>query len=217
MPPSLPSCWSSRVRATRTRATRTRPTTRSSGRSPSSRARRPGSPPHRAWPPSMASSCRILRSGDEILIPRAVYGGTARPGAQHPRRARGSGTTPSTRPIPPPSRRPSPTHQAAVARDDQQPDHGAWPTSATLAELAHDRGVLVAVDNTFATPALANPLAAGRGRRRPLDHEVHRRPLGPHGRRDRRPARSASPPRARSSSTPAATPRRGRPSSRCAA
>ncbi len=28
-------------------------------------------------------------------------------------------------------------------------------------ELAHDRGVLVAVDNTFATPALANPLASG--------------------------------------------------------
>ena len=32
---------------------------------------------------------------------------------------------------------------------------------ATLAELAHARGVLVAVDNTFASPALANPLALG--------------------------------------------------------
>ena len=32
---------------------------------------------------------------------------------------------------------------------------------ATLAELAHARGVLLAVDSTFASPALANPLALG--------------------------------------------------------
>ena len=32
---------------------------------------------------------------------------------------------------------------------------------APLAELAHARGVLLAVDNTFASPALANPLALG--------------------------------------------------------
>ena len=32
---------------------------------------------------------------------------------------------------------------------------------AALAELAHARGVLVGVDNTFASPALANPLAHG--------------------------------------------------------
>jgi cystathionine gamma-synthase len=40
------------------------------------------------------------------------------------------------------------------------------PTTAvadirTLAELAHARGVLLAVDNTFASPAIANPLALG--------------------------------------------------------
>ncbi len=98
--------------------------------------------------------------GDEIVIPRAVYGGTvalarsilARSGIGH----------------------------VAVDTADAHAVEGAirpktrllWletisnPTTAmadvaALAELAHARGVLVAVDNTFASPALCNPLSLG--------------------------------------------------------
>jgi methionine-gamma-lyase len=102
----------------------------------------------------------VLRSGDEIVIPRAVYGGTIglagsileRSGIRH--------------------RTVDTTERALV---EAALDGGAkllWletisnPTTAmadvaALAELAHARGVLVGVDNTFASPALANPLAMG--------------------------------------------------------
>ncbi len=60
----------------------------------------------------------------------------------------------------------------AVARDWPDGTTMLWaetPTNpwlriadiAALAELAHDRGALLAVDNTFATPALQQPLALG--------------------------------------------------------
>ena len=100
----------------------------------------------------------VLRTGDEVVIPRAVYGGTIglarsvleRSGIRH--------------------RTVDTTDHAAV---EAALDGGAkllWletisnPTTAmadvaALAELAHARGVLVGVDNTFASPALANPLA----------------------------------------------------------
>jgi methionine-gamma-lyase len=102
----------------------------------------------------------ILRAGDEVVIPSAVYGGTIglarsvleRSGIRH--------------------RTVDPTDHDAV---DAAIGAGAkllWletisnPTTAmadvgALAELAHARGVLVGVDNTFASPALANPLALG--------------------------------------------------------
>lgn len=101
-----------------------------------------------------------LRAGDEIVIPSAVYGGTiglaksvlSRSGIGH----RIVDTTDRT------------AVEAAL-------DGGAkllWletisnPTTAmadvaALVELAHARDVTVAVDNTFASPALANPLAWG--------------------------------------------------------
>ena len=101
-----------------------------------------------------------LRTGDEMLIPRAVYGGVLGL-ARAVLEPSGIG------------------HRAA---DTTDPDAVAgaigprtrllWletisnPTTAmadvgTLAELAHARGVLLGVDNTFASPALANPLALG--------------------------------------------------------
>jgi methionine-gamma-lyase len=101
----------------------------------------------------------VLRAGDEVVIPNAVYGGTIglarsvldRSGIRH--------------------RTVDPTDAGAV----EAAIGGAkllWletisnPTTAmadvaTLAELAHAHGVLVGVDNTFASPALANPLALG--------------------------------------------------------
>jgi cystathionine beta-lyase/cystathionine gamma-synthase len=102
----------------------------------------------------------LLETGDELVMPRAVYGGTvglvrsvlARVGIE----ARSVDTTDAD----------------AVAAAFGPRTRLLWletisnPTTAVadvaaLAELAHDRGVVVAVDNTFASPALATPLALG--------------------------------------------------------
>jgi len=107
-----------------------------------------------------AAILSLLRAGDEIVIPRAVYGGTLalartvleRSGIGH--------------------RAIDTTDGEAVAAALGPRTKVLWletisnPTTAvadvaTLAELAHSRGVLVVVDNTFASPALANPLASG--------------------------------------------------------
>jgi methionine-gamma-lyase len=102
----------------------------------------------------------ILRSGDEILIPHAVYGGTLglartvleRSGIGHntvdttDARAVEAALTPRTK---------------LLWLETISNPTTALADVAALVELAHDRGVLVAVDNTFATPALANPLAGG--------------------------------------------------------
>jgi methionine-gamma-lyase len=101
-----------------------------------------------------------VESGDEILIPRAVYGGTiglaravlARSGIGH--------------------RTIDTTDADAVGSAISRQTRVLWletisnPTTAiadvaVLSELAHARGVTVVVDNTFASPALANPLALG--------------------------------------------------------
>jgi methionine-gamma-lyase len=102
----------------------------------------------------------ILRAGDELVIPRAVYGGMVGLASRVLER---SGI--STR---------------AVDTTDLEAVEGAigpatrliWletisnPTTAladigAIAELAHGRDVAVAVDATFATPYLSNPLALG--------------------------------------------------------
>lgn len=102
----------------------------------------------------------VLRSGDELIVPRAVYGGMVGLIASILDRS-GIG------------------HQMVETTDPRQVEAAMndrtrllWletisnPTTAvadigTLAELAHARGVLLAVDNTFASPAIANPLALG--------------------------------------------------------
>ena len=102
----------------------------------------------------------LLRSGDELIVPRAVYGGmVGLIGAILDRSGIGHATVDTTDPA-----------QVEAAITDRT--RLLWletisnPTTAvadiaTLAELAHARDVLLAVDNTFASPALANPLALG--------------------------------------------------------
>ena len=102
----------------------------------------------------------LLRSGDELIVPRAVYGGiVGLIGAILDRSGIGHATVDTTDPA-----------QVEAAITDRT--RLLWletisnPTTAvadiaTLAELAHAHDVLLAVDNTFASPALANPLALG--------------------------------------------------------
>ena len=101
-----------------------------------------------------------VRSGEQLIVPRAVYGGMV--GLANAVLER-SGIT-------------------AVAVDTTNPESVAdaigdqtrliWletisnPTTAmadiaAIVEIAHRRGVAVAVDNTFASPYLCNPLALG--------------------------------------------------------
>jgi methionine-gamma-lyase len=102
----------------------------------------------------------FLRTGDELLIPRAVYGGVVG-------LARGvlSRAGIAVRAV-------DTTDSAAVAAALTDRTRLVWletisnPTAAmadiaAIAELAHARGVPVAVDNTFASPYLCNPLALG--------------------------------------------------------
>jgi cystathionine gamma-synthase len=102
----------------------------------------------------------LLRTGDELIVPRAVYGGMVglvgsileRSGIGH--------------------RSVDTTHPAQVEAAITDRTRLIWletisnPTTAvadveTLSELAHAHGVLLVVDNTFASPAIANPLMLG--------------------------------------------------------
>lgn len=107
-----------------------------------------------------AAILSVLRTGDDLVMPRAVYGGMVGLAGSVLERS-GIG-----------SRRVDTTDLAQVEAAIGPRTRLIWvetisnPTTAVadiaaLAELAHDRGVLLAVDNTFASPALANPLALG--------------------------------------------------------
>jgi methionine-gamma-lyase len=102
----------------------------------------------------------FLRTGDDLLIPRAVYGGMVGLALTVLARAGISVRSVDT------------SDSAAVADAMGDRTRLVWletisnPTTAmadiaAISELAHDRGVPVAVDNTFASPFLCNPLALG--------------------------------------------------------
>jgi methionine-gamma-lyase len=102
----------------------------------------------------------FLRTGDDLVIPRAVYGGMV--GLARTVLARAGITV----------RAVDTSDPAAVADAIGERTRLVWletisnPTTAmadiaAITELAHARGVSVAVDNTFASPYLCNPLALG--------------------------------------------------------
>ncbi len=101
-----------------------------------------------------------VRAGDEVIIPRAVYGGVV--GLVQAILTR-SGID---------VRAVDTTDMSAVEAAIGDRTRLLWletisnPTTAmadiaALSAMAHRRGVVVAVDNTFASPYLANPLALG--------------------------------------------------------
>ena len=102
----------------------------------------------------------FLRTGDDLIIPRAVYGGMV--GLARTVLARAGINVHAV----------DTSDPAAVAAAIGDRTRLVWletisnPTTAmadiaAISELAHDRGVPVAVDNTFASPYLCNPLALG--------------------------------------------------------
>jgi cystathionine beta-lyase/cystathionine gamma-synthase len=107
-----------------------------------------------------AAVLSVVRAGESIVIPRAVYGGVV--GLARAVLDRSGIATRSV----------DTTDPSAVAAAIDGTTRLVWletisnPTTAmadiaAVAALAHERGVSVAVDNTFASPYLANPLALG--------------------------------------------------------
>ena len=147
--------------ASSTPAAATRRGTRSRRASRRSRAPRTASPSRAAWRPRT----RVLRAccapGDHVVIPDDAYGGTFRlvdPGAAPTTASRWSGVDlADSRGA---RRRAGPTARPRVGRDADEPA-ATIVDIAAVAALAHARGALVVVDNTFATPYLQQPLALG--------------------------------------------------------
>jgi methionine-gamma-lyase len=102
----------------------------------------------------------VLESGDEALIPAAVYGGTVglyqrvmpRYGITH-RQVRSGDAEAVIAAIGP---RTKLVWLETIANPTTE-----MPDIAAIAAAAHERGVAVGVDNTFASPYLCNPLALG--------------------------------------------------------
>jgi cystathionine beta-lyase/cystathionine gamma-synthase len=107
-----------------------------------------------------AAMLSVLASGDEALIPAAVYGGTVglyqrvmpRYGITQ-RQVRSGDTEAVIAAI-------GPQTQLVWLETIANPTT-EMPDIAAVAEAAHAKGVLVGVDNTFASPYLCNPLALG--------------------------------------------------------
>jgi cystathionine beta-lyase/cystathionine gamma-synthase len=102
----------------------------------------------------------VVKAGDEVLASASLYGGTTRfvreilPALGVPGRIVPSADLAHVRKHAGPKSRllvlESPTNPIVEIVD-----------IAAVAEAAHDRGLVVIVDNTFATPVLQNPLALG--------------------------------------------------------
>lgn len=102
----------------------------------------------------------VLCSGDEILIPAAVYGGVLGLSRTVLTRSGITTRTVDTNDYDAVAAAIGPRTRLLWVETIANPNT-AVADIAALSELARSRGVLVAVDNTFASPALATPLALG--------------------------------------------------------
>jgi cystathionine beta-lyase/cystathionine gamma-synthase len=107
-----------------------------------------------------AAMLSVLSAGDEVIIPRAVYGGVVGLAQVVLGRTGIAVSAVDT------------TDISAIEAAIGERTRLIWietisnPTTAMsdverVAALAHERGIVVAVDNTFASPYLANPLSLG--------------------------------------------------------
>ncbi|HUF07102.1 MAG TPA: aminotransferase class I/II-fold pyridoxal phosphate-dependent enzyme [Candidatus Binatia bacterium] len=102
----------------------------------------------------------LLRSGDELLMPRAVYGGMIGLARAVLERSGMSYRAVDTTDLEAVEAAIGPRTRLIWLETISNPTT-AVADIAAIAELAHARGVVVAVDSTFASPALATPLALG--------------------------------------------------------
>ena len=104
----------------------------------------------------------ICRPGDHVVIPNDAYGGTFRLFARvlQPLGARATPPVAGLGPRRGPRRAASRPTRLVWCETPTNPLLGIADIAA-LAEIAHDAGALLVVDNTFASPYLQQPLALG--------------------------------------------------------
>jgi cystathionine beta-lyase/cystathionine gamma-synthase len=107
-----------------------------------------------------AAVMSVLCSGDELVIPSAVYGGMLGLARTVLTRAGIATKAVETTDLDAVREALGPRTRMLWLETIANPST-AVADIAALAELAHERGVMVAVDNTFASPALANPIDLG--------------------------------------------------------
>ena len=133
-----------------------------------------------------------------MLCPDDCYGGTFRT-LEHARRVHGLETTfLDLTDLEARGRRHPARHPAHLGRDPVQSRCCACSDLAALARVARERGLLLAVDNTFLSPVLQRPLRLRRRPGGPQHHQVPQRPQRRGGRRGgggRGPARPGPAPR----------------------
>ena len=115
-----------------------------------------------------------------------LYGGTYNLLSPHAAEAGHQGALrrrPTTRRT---AQRPSTTTPSAVyAETIGNPKLDIVDFERAIAAIASDHGMPLVVDNTVATPYLCGPSSTGRRYRRPLGHQIHRRPRHLHRRHHR--------------------------------
>ena len=117
--------------------------------------------PRRDRPRNTSRWPTLLGPGDQIVSSSALYGGTytqfditlaALGGRRRLRRSFRSRELPAGD---------HPAHAGALRRDDRQSRRSACSTSPPSPTIAHEAGVPLMIDNTFATPYLCRPLEHG--------------------------------------------------------
>ncbi len=101
-----------------------------------------------------------VRSGEEVLLPHAVYGGMVGLSSTVLDRAAIGHRAVDTTDLDAVATAIGPATRLVWLETISNPTT-AMADVAAISEIAHARGALVAVDNTFASPYLANPLARG--------------------------------------------------------
>ena len=104
---------------------------------------------------------RLLGPGDHVVIPDDAYGGTFRLAARVHGPAGLAWSAVDLTDLDALGGGVARRDPHGVDRDADQPDAHASSTSPRVAAFAHERGAIVVVDNTFATPYLQQPLALG--------------------------------------------------------
>ena len=127
----------------------------------------------------------LLNPGDHVVLPNDAYGGTHRLFDKVEQRWGLANTPAALSDLDAVRAAIRPETKMIWVETPTNPLLGIADIEA-LANLAHEAGALLVVDNTFATPVPPAPADPGRRRRHPLDHQVRRRAQRRRRRRGRR-------------------------------